>query len=342
MAKAKPTALKWISARHLKHFIAQTESAGVDINDLLDEAGIVRDRLADPDYPVPVSAIELMISAAMRERDDPLLGLRMARNLQPAALGPLGFLAQSCATFADVLEMISRYSGLLSNIGRTSVVRHPGEVEIRWDCLAGGRLFRQQASEYVLGIFVVTARLLMPGRKDLPVAVNFMHRRPASPEHARQYIAFFQCPVYFDRPITSITLPAHTLQAKLRHGDAFMKEMLERHAANLLRQRNVASSLRDEVRHLIRALMIDGTPAKNAVAGQLGMSERSLHRRLGESGSSYRELLDEVRLEVATEQLKSSTESTTEISERLGFSTRQAFLRWFKQSTGQTPGEFRS
>jgi AraC-like DNA-binding protein len=338
---AKETALKWISARHLQHFIAQAETAGVNIEDLLDEAGVVRERLRDPDYPIPVSAIELMLASVTRQRDEPLLGLYMARNIQPAALGPLGYLAQTCATFADVLDVITRYSGLLSNIGRTSVLHIPGGAEVRWDCLAGGRLFRQQATEYVLGSFVVMGRLLIPGRQDLPVAVSLPHPRPASTDLAREYIAFFKCPVYFDRPYAAVTLPLRALQARLRHGDAFMKDLLERHAANLLRQRAAGSSLEDEVRHLIRALIADGAPAKETVAAQLGMSGRSLHRRLQESKHSYRELLDEVRLEIAMRDLRDSGDAIAEVAGRLGFSTHQAFLRWFKHSTGQTPGEYR-
>lgn len=337
----KQTALKWISARHLQHFIAQAQAAGIDIDELLDEAGIVRDRLADPEYPVPVSAIELMLSAITRNHGQQRVGLRLAHDIQPATLGPIGYLAQSCSTFADVLEMVTRYSGLLSNIGATSVVHLPGGAELRWECLAGGRLFRQQATEYVLGSFVVLARLLLPGRQDLPLSVNFMHAKPDTPRQLREYVSFFRCPVYFERPASSVVLSVQMLQTRLRHGDAFMKEMLERHTANVLKQRTAVSSLGDEVRHLIRALMVDGVPAKEAIAAQLGMSGRSLHRKLQEGGSSYRELLDQVRLEIARRDLRATADSTLEISGRLGFSTRQAFLRWFKQSTGKTPGEYR-
>ena len=338
---AKQAALKWISARHLRHFIAQAQAVGVNVDLLLEDAGVVRERLDDPDYPVPVSAIELMLSAIMREQAQPLIGLRLAYNIQPATFGPLGYLAQSCTTFSDVLQVITRYSGLLSNIGKTSVVPVPGGVEVHWECLAGGKLFRQQATEYVLGTFVVLARLLIPGRKDVPASVSFAHAKPELTAHARRYISFFRCPVYFDKPFSAVTLSTQALQTRLPHGDSFMKEMLERHAANVLKQRSVTSTLSDEVRHLIRALTIDGAPSKETVAAQLGMSARNLHRKLGEEGSSYRALLDEVRLEIAVEHLQGTTESSAEISERLGFSTRQAFLRWFKQSTGKTPTEYR-
>jgi AraC-like DNA-binding protein len=341
-AATKQAALKWISARHLQHFIANAEKAGVDVDVLLEDAGVIRARLSDPDYPVPVAAIELLLSTITREHAQPLIGLRMARDIQPATFGPLGYIAQACTTFADVLDVITRYSGLLSNIGKTSIVHAPDATEVRWECVAGGRVFRRQATEYVLGSFVTLGRLLMPDRHDMPKAVTFMHAGPDTPKHARAYVAFFQCPVYFNKPTSAVVIPAQALKTKLRHGDAFIKSLLERHAANMMKHRTTDSSLSDEVSHLVKAMILDGVPTKDMVAAQLGMSGRSLHRKLEDAGTSYREILDQVRLDIASERLKLATDSTTDISDGLGFSTRQAFLRWFKHRTGKTPGEFRT
>jgi AraC-like DNA-binding protein len=339
---AKHAELKWISARHLQHFISHAEAARVDADKLLEDAGLNRARLADPDYVVPIAAIELMLAILTREHNQPLMGLRLSRDIQPATFGPLGYIAQACPTFGDVLEVLVRYNGLLSNIGSTSIVHAPGSVEVRWDCSAGGRVFRKQATEYVLGSFVTLGRLLMPGQQDLPLSVNFAHPRPTSAKYAREYVSYFQCPVYFERPLSSVVLPVATLKTRLRHGDAFVRELMERHAANLLKQRTSPSSIPDEVSHLIRAMIVDGVPGKDAVAAQLGMSGRSLHRKLQDAGSSYQDLLDQVRLEIARERLGSAGDSATEISDSLGFSTRQAFLRWFKQHTGKTPSEYKN
>lgn len=334
--------LTWISARHLRHFIAYADAAGLKVDELLDDAGLNRARLEDPDYPVPLAAIELILATITREQQQPLLGLRLAANIQPATLGPLGYIAQSCPTLGDVLDAAVRYNGLLSNIGHTSLLRAPGSVEVRWECRAGGRVFRQLATEYVLGLLVVLARLLIPDRQDLPLSVNFSHRRPVSAATARDYVSFFQCPVYFEQACSSAVIPAAALNIRLRHGDAFIREMMERHASNLLKQRTQTPSLPDEVQHLIRAMIIDGVPSKDAIAAQLGMSGRSLHRKLQQTGTRYQELLDQVRLDIARERLTEGTDSSAEISGCLGFATRQAFLRWFKQRTGKTPTAYRS
>src|SRR5690606_29697622 len=113
------------------------------------------------------------------------------------------------------------------------------------------------------------------------------------------------------------------------------------HTQYLLSQRGQTFSLVDDVHRLIEALMLDGIPTKDMVAQQLGTSSRSLHRRLLEAGTGYREILDSVRLEQAHERLRNSLDPVAQIADRLGFGSRQAFMRWFRQHTGLTPGEFR-
>jgi AraC-like DNA-binding protein len=332
----------WFSMRHLQHLIARGEALGLPFDDLLTEAGITRGQIANSEASVPLSALDSMLAALTVRYDDPLLGLHAAHAIQPATLGALGHLMQTCDTFADALAMLTRYSRLLSNISRSTVTMKPGSVEVSWECLYGSALLRRHATEYVFGAVTNLLRLLLPEKKHLLQAVHFAHPRPDRVGIERKYFDFFKCPVHFDRSASSLLLPSDVLQMRLHHGDALMKNMLERYAEDLLRQREQTSSLADEVRGLIRAMIVDGTPSKTHVAAQLGLSSRSLHRRLQELGTGYRELLDEVRLENARTQLGEGRESVTRIAERLGFQSRQAFLRWFKLTSGQTPGEYRA
>lgn len=338
----------WISARHVQHILSRAEAAGLVMDELLTEAGLARNRLADVEYQVPVSAIEHMLDLVSRNgfgkfsfNDDLPLGLHLARDIQPATFGAIGFIAQACASFGDVLDMLPRFNGLLSNIGRTSVIHGPGTVSICWECTAGGPLFRRHASEYVHASFVTLVRLLMPDHENFVSSVHFMHARPSQVATIRQYFSLFKTPVHFDSAMSCLVMPASVLRIPLRHGDAFMKDMLERHALLVLQQREHRPALPDEVMHLIRALMIEGVPDKDAVARQLGISSRSLHRHLQAAGTRYSELLDRVRLSLAQERLSGSPAPLAEVAEQLGFSSRQAFIRWFREQTGSTPGAWR-
>lgn len=340
-ATPKNPALGWISARHLQHFVARGEAAGVQMDRLMGAAGLARSKLVDADGAIPIAAIETMLASVTTRYADPLIGLHMASDIQPATFGAFGYISQACNNFADVLDVATRYNGLLSNIGKTSVKPVPGGVQLCWECLVGGEALHRQATEYVLGALVVLARVLLAGHRDFLQAVHFTHARPVGQDKVREYSSFFKCPVYFDKPVSALIIPTHALKIKLRHGDTFIKQALEQHARTMLKQRQHATTLPDEVAQLIRVMITDGTPGKDTVAEQLGISSRSLHRKLLEAGSSYRHILDQVRLELAHRRLAESADSMRQLSELLGFSSHQAFLRWFKQTTGQTPGDYR-
>jgi AraC-like DNA-binding protein len=338
---ARDPAQGWISVRHLQHIVARGKEAGVSMEALLSEAGLTPAKLSDADGLIPITALETLLSAFSARYSDPLMGLHLASDIQPATFGALGYISQACTTFAEVLEMATRYSGLLSNIGKTSVQFKPGTVELCWECTVGSAFLKRQATEYVLGAFVVLTRFLVPETSDFLKSVHFAHAKPDDAERMREYFAFFKCPVYFDSPASCVVVGSDMLKIRLRHGDAFMKEALDRHAQNLLRQRAQASSLTDEVKHLVGAMIIHGVPTKDMVAMQLGISGRSLHRKLQGLGTSYREILDQVRLEIAQARLQEGADTMNAIADHLGFRSHQAFQRWFKQSIGKTPGEYR-
>src|SRR3546814_17622906 len=94
----------------------------------------------------------------------------LAADIQPATFGVLGYISQSCATFSDVLDAVSSYRGLLSNIGANAIQYEPGSVMLNWRCLAGSTVFPRQASEYVTGVLVSLLRLLLPGTAPFPHA----------------------------------------------------------------------------------------------------------------------------------------------------------------------------
>lgn len=333
------TAPAWISARHLQHILVRGDAAGLPMDRLLAEAGLARP--ADTDGRVPVAALEALLAALERRRAEPLLGLQLAADLQPGVLGALGHLLQSCSTFADLLETVVRFNGLLSNIGETALAFGPGTVEIRWTCAAGGPAFRRLASDYVLGAFAVIARLLLPEQRDLLLAVQLAHPAPTPARLAAHYSEFFRAPVHFDQPHSALLVPASALCQRLPHGDALVRELLERYTMDLLRQRTQEASLADRLRQLLPALLAEGLPDRAAAAAQLGMSERTLHRRLQALGTSFRALLDDVREDLARQRLQRDEAPLADVAHALGFSTHQAFLRWFRTRTGVTPGEFR-
>ncbi|MCK0536757.1 AraC family transcriptional regulator [Alcanivorax quisquiliarum] len=335
----------WVSARHLQHIVARGESAGLGMAALLQQAGLHRGQLADSAGSIPVSALEQLLEHASQHYRDPLLGLHLASNIQPATFGVIGHLVQTCDRFSDVLDTLTRYNGLLSNIGTTSVNLAPGQVHVCWQCHVGGPLFQRHAREYVMGAFVTLVRLLLPGQPDVPLAVHFPHERPGGEQLHASYQALFRCAVYFRQDAACVVLPARLLRERLPHGDTSLREMLEQHARTELGQRAAAQAPRTltaDVRHLIQQTLPHQPPSRDSIAAQLGLSGRTLHRRLASEGSSYQALLDDARLERARTLLTTTDTTHADIAVALGFGSAQSFTRWFRRRTGATPSNHRS
>lgn len=195
-------------------------------------------------------------------------------------------------------------------------------------------------TEYVAGSLAVMLRLVLAHRTNVVSGVDFAHPPPHDRRHLREYLSMFQYPVYFNRGVSCIPVPVRNLQLKLPNGDVFMKNVLERHAEEIMREPNHSDSLVSNVLLQLHAILGNGSVSREAVATQVGMSDRSLHRKLNELGTSYRELLDQVRFEAADQRLREGSDSSSRIAQDLEFSTHQAFLRWFCQRTGMTPGDY--
>jgi AraC-like DNA-binding protein len=331
----------WISARHLKHFIARGGAAGFDVEALLHESGIAPALLSNEESLVPVALIEAALEVMAQQKHGQLFGLQLAMDIPPATFGVLGLLAQSCPTFADVLAVVTRYNGLLSNIGHTSVHYSPGRVHLRWQCLAGGPRFRQHATEYVLASFVVLGRALMRNGQLEPEQVRFAHAGPSHAARMSEYQSVLRCPVYFDAEQSELIFSCELLNAPLHHADSALRQTLQLYADELLERRRQPPLVSDEVSRLIASLFELGAVGAEAVASQLGISTRHLYRKLSQEGVSYKVLLDRVRLEKAKHCLWHSNDTMEVLAEGLGFQSRQTFMRWFKASAGMTAGQYR-
>ncbi|ARB44785.1 AraC family transcriptional regulator [Alloalcanivorax xenomutans] len=340
MAK-QPPFNEWISIRHLQHFLARGQTAGLEGHDLLKTLGLSRSQLDDSEAALPVAALEPVLAYLARTFPDTPFGLHLARDVQPATFGVLGFLTQSAPRFADVLNLLVRYNGLLSSIGLFSLEHRPGQVYIRWACRSGGPLFRRHAQEYVLGSLVVLGRALLPSSIDFPITVHFSHAAPKTRKGRHQYHELFECPVHFEQPDASLIADSRLLNLPLRHSDPALSKALEPHANTLLRQRRRRNSRSDEVSRLINTLLNDHTPSVAEIAQQLSVSERTLHRELRHEGTRFRDVLDRVRFERARTLLRESNAPLDTLAARIGLQSRQSFIRWFRQHTGTTPDQYR-
>jgi AraC-like DNA-binding protein len=160
------------------------------------------------------------------------------------------------------------------------------------------------------------------------------------PAHARAYGHMFSGRLEFDSPHASVSFDAEYLKLPIRRDDADLGRLLVRPLPLLVHQYRRDRLLSQQIRHLLRTRGLE-LPHADALASALNVSSRSLYRQLAEEGISLQELKDEVRREIATEQLARTVRSLKQIAASSGFRNEASFSRAFRQWTGQTPGEFR-
>jgi AraC-like DNA-binding protein len=241
-----------------------------------------------------------------------------------------------------VIEMIRRYERLLSDVCNTQLVHEPGTALWRWQFLGRDPLVARHATECVIGCWVGLLQLTRQRKPRPLLAVRFRHAAPDDPAVLKEYEAYFRCPVLFGQAESELVLSAQSLAQPLLLADPDLQLMLEKHAQAQLARRVQEPTLAERVRAILRTELQKGNAAsRDRVAEELGMSGRSLHRHLEITGSSYREIFDQLRFDLARELLHQPGHSVDAVAQQLAFQESQSFIRWFRRLAGSTPGEFR-
>jgi len=179
---------------------------------------------------------------------------------------------------------------------------------------------------------------MMTGKETLiPTRVRFNFPPPPDLSPCQ---ALFQCPVEFDCAYTELHFPLAYFALPVTNGDPGLKNLLERQAAALLA---VLPQQEDFIQLLQQAIVKaiqNGEPTLEQVARTLALSPRTLHRRLAEKQLVFKELLQQLRLQLARQYLQEQRLTLSEIALLLGYSEQSAFTRAFRQWTGKTPLQY--
>jgi AraC-like DNA-binding protein len=332
---------RFITASLLQHGLEAIRKRGIEPGVVSQMLGIdLEAYAADPEGWVPVRVYEELLRKSQALRPNPSAGLRAAAS-NSAAFGALGYLSQTCATLEDIFTATARYERLVSDIGLTSLRHEPGIVLCCWQCTADDELFRRIATDFIIGSWMHHLRMVKDSSLQLLLAVHFRHQAPEDPTVLQEYEQYFGCPVKFDQPESALVVPLQAMRARLRNPSPSLNATLERHLRLMLAERNPTQSVVDKTRVKLRMMLQQGNLSRDQLAGELGLSARQLHRQLQKAGSSYSDLVDDLRLELAKTLLQDPTLTIEVIARRLNFTESPSFVRWFRHKVGQTPGEYR-
>ncbi|MDP2243690.1 AraC family transcriptional regulator [Pseudomonas sp.] len=331
--------LGYSSVPALLKYLRHAEQLGLDIPQALAAAGVQADDLADNSKRIAGATHQRLLQHLIDVSGDPLFGLHCARFVQPGSWSVLGYIAMNCATLGEAMSRIVPYEKLVGDMGVSRIEASADQVKLIWSCRHETALVRRHMVEEVLASWLLYARWIADMQRS-PQEVWFEHGLPAGVDSA-EYSAVFGCPVSFGQTCNALIVPLAYLGMPLRQADANLLRTLEEHALTLMAGLDDGEALPQRVKNALRLLLKDGLPRKERVAEQFNMTLRTLQRHLQLAGTSYQQILDQLRQELAEHYLLRSDLTIQDIASYLGFTEPRSFHRSFKGWTGQTPGQFR-
>ncbi|MFQ5935518.1 MAG: AraC family transcriptional regulator [Acidiferrobacterales bacterium] len=312
------------------------ESYGRDPRPLFEQAAVDPNKLRDPNARYPISALTRLWNLAARETRDPCLGLTAARFLHPTTLHALGYSWLASDTLKEALERAVRYHRLVSNgfearleeIGEhyRFVIKPDDAVRVADEAIDAG-----MAS--LMGMCRASC-----GADFNPLHVS-MQRKPPTDRGA--YSRVFRAPIEFGAPENVMTFGRETLNVPLPTGNA----ELARANDKVIRE-YLARFDRGSIKHQVEVKLLEqlssGHASQESIAKSLNLSPRTLQRKLKQEATTYKQLLDETRRELATQYVREAHLSVNEITFLLGFSEPANFTRAFKRWNGVSPSQFRA
>ncbi|MEM9837589.1 MAG: AraC family transcriptional regulator ligand-binding domain-containing protein [Pseudomonadota bacterium] len=313
-------------------------SEGVETDDLVASLGL--------DLEGPVDASEMVNSddyyrffAALSERDpDGLrLPLRIGAAMRSDEYGAFGLAWKSAPDLRGSFVRSERYGHVLGSAETYSMEHTADGVFFSLDKAGDGSLGMVLSNEASMAA-VVTISQEVATAPFIPKGIFFKH---APRGDTSVYDAHFGYPVHFETERDAVLVTEDTLSVPNKLGDETIARFFDRHLAAELAAMVDDSGLEQRVRLAVAQSLSEGVPAITDIASQLGMSGRTLQRRLSDKGTSFQGLVDLARRALAEALLQDTDYSLAEVAFLTGFAEQSGFTRAFKRWAGQTPRSYR-
>lgn len=310
--------------------------AGIDFVPLLRDVGLTPDLIKDPEICIAVEAEIEFLAVIAEALQDKWLGFHLARDSDLREFGPFYYLMASSERLQDAFDGAARYSQVVN--ASLNISREPKSLTLDFAFVGTERQHDVHQVEFWLTYMLRLSRVLS-GRELAPMSVSFLHLREGDITEMQK---FFGSALTFGAVKNSIALDPAEAETVNVTADPFLHRFLvdyyEDVAARSLSRR---PSLRTRVENAISSRLPNGTAIIGNIASDLGMSSRTLSRRLADEGATFSAILDELRSSLANRYLQDHDLSISQIAWLLGYTEVSSFAHAFQRWTGRSPTSVR-
>ena len=312
------------------------KAQGLNANEIFTGAGLSLSEFEEkPSSRIPIHNMTQLWEAAIKVTANPAFGLSVTEHVHAVHLKALGMLIVSCENLAQALEKIVAYHALVSDSVQINLQHAPDKVGFSIRAVEGVNI-SPAALDAFFSVIVKFCRNMM-GDENLVARLDLIRNKPTS---VKPWTDFFGREVYFNQADNCLWLYRSFLEKKSLHFDEKVQQMNENAVQDYLQGMNANTWVDKCKKHLVIGLN-DESPSLTKIAEKLSVSERTLTRHLRAEGSSFSEILQQKKQDLACHYLLESDESITTVALKLGFKDASNFSRAFQRWYNTSPSEFR-
>ena len=314
---------------------AVLRSLGANPVEVLAEVGYDLTLFDDPDNRITYTARNHLFAHCVTRTSCQHLGLLIGRQTGLDSLGMVGLLVKYSPDVGTALRNLVRCLHLHVRGAVTSLETDGDTASLSYEIYQPGVEATTQIGDGAVAIMYNIMRTLC-GPDWKPAEVRFAHRKP---DDVRPFRQFFRSPLRFDTEQNAVVFAADWLDLRLTEADPELRRLLQQQIDAL--EVTYGDDLPGQVRSVLRTALLTGHARSDQVAALFSIHSRSLSRRLKGFGTSFQELLDEGRFEIARQMLEDTRMEVSQIAMTLDYADASAFTRAFRRWSGTTPAQWR-
>jgi AraC-like DNA-binding protein len=317
-------------------FLRAAPRLGLDPSELLRRSGLREEDLRDPDARVPLGRIVDLWRAVIERVPDPVLGISLGRDVEVRHYGLVGYAMYYSPKLGEALLRLARYCRVINEAVQCELKQRKEATQVVIDGHPLLDALRHPIDGRLAAVLATSRKIT--GQPIVPLEVRFPYPQPAD---VAAYESFFECRLRFGQPDAALVLDPAALELPVEAGDPALSGYLDRLADQALDSLSADATFTDRVRRAIWTHLSSGAPTLQQTAGRLGVSSRTLQRRLRQDGTTFAGVLEVLRRDLAMKLLRNRSLAVYEIAFLLGYSEPSTFYRAFRRWTGRSPQAFR-